>query len=133
MAERALSPGVNDPTTAVQCIDRLHDLLRRLAVRPLRSGRYGDADGRLRLMIPLTTWEDFVHLAFDEIRHFGIGSIQIPRRLRAALVDLRSAAPAERHPVLDEQLAALDEAVRREYKVVEERAMASGADAQGLR
>jgi uncharacterized membrane protein len=133
IAEKALSPALNDPTTAVQCIDRLHDLLRRLAVRPLPSGRYGDADGNLRLIVPRPSWEDFVHLAFDEIRHFGIGSLQIPRRLRAALVDLKRAAPPHRHSVLDEQLAALDDAVVREYQVPEERMMAASADAQGLR
>ena len=133
MAEKALSPAVNDPTTAVQCLDRLHDLLRRLAVRPLPSGRYGDADGNLRLVVPQPTWDDFVHLAFDEIRHFGIGSLQIPRRLRAALLDLKVAAPPDRQAPLDQQLAALDEAVAREYSVVGERELASGADAQGLR
>jgi uncharacterized membrane protein len=133
IAEKALSPAVNDPTTAVQCIDRLHDLLRRLVVRPLPSGRHGDADGVLRLVVPHPSWDDYVHLAFDEIRHFGIGSLQIPRRLRAALLDLKSAAPPERQPVLDRQLAALEEAVIREYPVAEERVMASGADAQGLR
>lgn len=133
IAEKALSPAVNDPTTAVQCIDRLHDLLRRLAVRPIPAGRYGGADGQLRLLIPQPTWDDFVHLAFDEIRHFGIGSLQIPRRLRAALLDLKAAAPPDRHGVLDEQLAALDAAVDREYAVAEEREMAAGADPQGLR
>jgi uncharacterized membrane protein len=133
IAEKALSPAINDPTTAVQCIDRLHDLLRRVAVRPMPSGRWGDDQGNLRLLVPQPTWDDYVHLAFDEIRHFGIASLQIPRRLRAALVDLKVAAPVERHGVLDSQLAALDAAVAREYGVPEERAMASGADPQGLR
>lgn len=133
IAEKALSPALNDPTTAVQCIDRLHDLLRRVAVRPLPSGRYGDAEGQLRLVVRRPSWEDFVHLAFDEIRHFGIGSLQIPRRLRAALLDLKAAALPDRQAVLDEQLAALDDAVAREYRVAEERTMARSADAQGLR
>ena len=133
IAEKALSPAINDPTTAVQCIDRLHDLLRRLAVVPIPDCRHHGADGELRLVVHPPTWEDYVHLAFDEIRHFGIGSLQIPRRLRAALLDLKEAAPASRQGVLDEQLAALDAAVGREYAVVEERSMASGADPQGLR
>ncbi|HET6663930.1 MAG TPA: DUF2254 domain-containing protein [Acidimicrobiales bacterium] len=133
IAEKALSPAINDPTTAVQCIDRLHDLLRRLAVRPMPTGLWGDAQGELRLVVPRPTWDDYVHLAFDEIRHFGIASLQIPRRLRAALVDLKAAAAVERHGVLDRQLAALDAAVSREYGVPDERAMAAGADPQGLR
>jgi uncharacterized membrane protein len=133
IAEKALSPAINDPTTAVQAIDRLHDLLRRLAVRPMHSGRYHDEDGELRLVVRAPTWEHFVHLAFDEIRHYGIASIQVPRRLRAALLDLKRAAPEERHPALDEQLDALDQAVTREYDLPEERSLALGADAQGLR
>lgn len=133
IAEKALSPAINDPTTAVQCIDRLHDLLRRLAVVPMPTGRHGDADGQLRLVVRLPSWDDLVHLAFDEIRHFGVGSLQIPRRLHAALLDLKVAAPPERHPVLDAQLQALSDAVDRAYPVRDERAMASGADPQGLR
>jgi uncharacterized membrane protein len=133
IAAKALSPALNDPTTAVQCIDRIHDLLRRVVVRPLPSGRWGDADGRLRLIVRHPTWEDLVRLAFDEIRHFGIGSLQIPRRLRAALLDLREVAPPERRAVLDEQLEALDDAVAREYAVPEERDLASRPDLQGLR
>lgn len=133
IAEKALSPAMNDPTTAVQCIDRLHDLLRRLAARPWPSGRYHDEDGDLRLVVPLPSWDDLVHLAFDEIRHYGIGSIQIPRRIRAALVDLKQAAPAERHAALDEQLEALDEAVAREYVAADQRRLARQPDAQGLR
>ena len=53
------------------------------------------------------TWEDYVHLAFDEIRMAGAGSPQIARRLVAALTDLRRVALPERIEVLDEQLALL--------------------------
>ena len=133
MAEKALSPAINDPTTAVQCIDRIHDLLRRIAVRRLPSGRYGDEHGVLRLVVPQVTWDDYVHLAFDEIRHFGIGSLQIPRRLRAALLDLRTAAPPERHAALDAQLHALDAAVAVAYTADMDGARAMEPDAQGIR
>lgn len=54
IAENALSPGVNLPTTAVQCIDQLHDLLRRLVTRHISNGWHVDADGarrRLRAML----------------------------------------------------------------------------------
>jgi uncharacterized membrane protein len=133
VAEKALSPAINDPTTAVQCLDRIHDLLRRIAVRPLPSGRYRDPSGRLRLVVPLPTWDDYVNLAFDEIRHNGIGSIQIPRRMRAALLDLKTVAGPGRQATLDLHLTALDDAVRRAYEVPEERARADEADLQGLR
>ena len=53
------------------------------------------------------TWEDYVHLAFDEIRMSGAGSPQVSRRLVAALTDLRRVALPERIEVLDEQAALL--------------------------
>src|SRR5215207_2213247 len=133
MAEKALSPAVNDPTTAVQCLDRIHDILRRLAPRPLASGRYGDEDGRLRLVVPQASWDDYVHLGFDEIRHFGIGSIQVPRRMRAALDDLLTVVPPDRRAVVESQLAALDRAVDRTYAEPDERARAMASDLQGIR
>jgi uncharacterized membrane protein len=133
MAEKALSPAVNDPTTAVQCLDRIHDLLRRLAVRPLGSGRYVDEDGVLRLVVPQPTWEDHVRLGFDEIRQFGAGSLQVPRRLRAALDDLLDVVPPDRRGAIEDQLAALDRAVARAFGDPEDRARAMQADLQGLR
>jgi uncharacterized membrane protein len=133
VAEKALSPGINDPTTAVQCLDRIHDLLRRIAVRPVPDGRYHDDEGALRVVVPLPTWDDYVHLAFDEIRHNGVGSLQIPRRMRAALLDLKTVAGPDRQAALDVHLAALDDAVGRTYAVDEERDRASEADLQGLR
>ena len=67
IAIKALSPAINDPTTAVQAIDQIEDLLRRLGKRDLDAGYARDADGVLRLIFPLPTWEDYLALAFDEI------------------------------------------------------------------
>ena len=68
IGERALSPGTNDPTTAVQALDELHDLLRRLAVRSFPSPVRLDEDGLLLLVLPRPSWADYVALAPDEIR-----------------------------------------------------------------
>lgn len=97
IAERSVaeSPFV-DPTTAVQAIDRLHDCLRQLAHRPFPDGRYRDEQGTVRLITRVMAWDEYVHLAFDEIRMAGAGSPQIARRLRAALEDLLTITPAER-------------------------------------
>lgn len=104
VAERSLSESpFQDPTTAVQAIDRLHDILRHLASRPFPDGRFPDEDGQIRLLVKMMTWEDYVHLAFDEIRMAGAGSPQVSRRLVAALMDLRGVALPERIAVLDEQ------------------------------
>ncbi|HMN26679.1 MAG TPA: DUF2254 domain-containing protein, partial [Caldilineaceae bacterium] len=88
VACKALSPAVNDPTTAVQAIDQLDDLLRRIGGRQLDVGYGYDQNGVLRIIYPAPTGEDFVGLALDEIRSFGATSLQVVRRLRALLNDL---------------------------------------------
>jgi uncharacterized membrane protein len=108
VAERSLSESpFQDPTTAVQAIDRLHDILRQLARRPFPDGRVPDEDGEIRLLMKTMSWEDYVHLAFDEIRMAGAGSPQVSRRLLAALIDLRRVALPERVEALDEQASML--------------------------
>ena len=108
IAERSLSESpFQDPTTAVQAIDRLHDILRQLARRRFPDGRVRDEAGEIRLLVKMMSWEDYVHLAFDEIRMAGAGSPQVSRRLVAALMDLRHVALPKRINVLDEQLASL--------------------------
>jgi uncharacterized membrane protein len=101
MAERSIaeSPFV-DPTTAVQAIDRLHDCLRQLVGRPLPSGEHRDRDGVVRLTVKVLGWDDYVHLAFDEIIAAGHRSSPVRARVRDALDDLASAAPADRAAVL---------------------------------
>jgi uncharacterized membrane protein len=89
IAERALSPAVNDPTTAVQALDRIGDLVRRIAARPTPDGLTtgaGGAQARVRHQVP--SWEAVVELAFEEIRWFGRECIQISRRLLAIFDDL---------------------------------------------
>jgi uncharacterized membrane protein len=82
-----------------------------LVHRQFPDGRYYDEAGRLRVVIPVMDWDAYVHLTFDEIRLAGADSPQVTRRLVAALEDLISVAPADRRPVLDEQLELLDKAV----------------------
>ena len=108
IAERSLadSPFL-DPTTAVQAIDRLHDILRQLARRPFPDGRHRDETGQIRLSTKTMSWEAYVLLATEEIRLAGAGSPQVTRRLKAMLADLRSIVSPERQEVIDRQLAAL--------------------------
>ena len=95
IAERALSPGVNDPTTAVQAIDHIHDIVRRLATRPLPARQRVADDGRLLLSVPQPTLEDYLGLAFDEVVRWGKDSPRIQRRVRVALEDIEGAARPE--------------------------------------
>jgi uncharacterized membrane protein len=103
-----------DPTTSVQSINAIHDILRRLARREFPSGRHHDSHGHVRLTERVMSWEGYVRLSFDELRLAGAGSPQVARRLRAALEDLKTVASPERRP-LDRQLKLLDEGVRRAY------------------
>jgi uncharacterized membrane protein len=107
IAERALSPAVNDPTTACQAMDVLHDLLRRLATRHLPSGRLHDADGSLRLVVPQYGFADFVDLAVREVWRYGSDAAQVPGRLSAMLADLSAAALPEYLPVLRQWAATI--------------------------
>ena len=108
IAERSLADSpLQDPTTAVQAIDRLHDLLRQLVRRPFPDGRHRDASGEVRLIERTMTWEAYVVLATEEIRLAGAGSPPVTRRLQAMLTDLRSIAPPERVGVIDRQLELL--------------------------
>src|SRR4029077_20867434 len=91
IAIKALSPAINDPTTAVQAIDQIEDLLRRLGRRDLDAGYVSDSHAKLRLVCSMPTWEDYLTLAFDEIRQYGNTSVQVMRRLRSTLIELASA------------------------------------------
>jgi uncharacterized membrane protein len=84
VASRALSPAVNDPTTAVQVIDRIVDLLSICATRPDPSGWYVDAQGVVRVRVPELGFARLAELGFTEIALYGAGAPQVVRRLRAA-------------------------------------------------
>jgi uncharacterized membrane protein len=108
IADRALSPGFNDPTTAVQVLDELHDLLRRLATRRLPSGVHVDEDGNVRLVVPRERLADYLSLALDEIVHYGADVAQVRERVRALLDDVGAAALPEHRAALDEARRAFD-------------------------
>jgi len=132
IAIKALSPAINDPTTAVLAIDQLQRLLRRAGRRDLRTNCVPGHDGTVRLILRTPNWEDFVHLTFTEIRFYGASNIQIARRLRASIMDLMSALPAEHHPALQQELNLLDKILEKSYLFPEDLALARIADSQGL-
>jgi uncharacterized membrane protein len=132
IAIKALSPAINDPTTGVLAIDQLQRLLRRAGRRDLRTNYVLGHDGTVRLILRTPNWENFVHLTFTEIRFYGASNIQIARRLRASILDLMSALPADRHPALRRELNLLDEIVEKSYVYPEDLALARIADSQGL-
>lgn len=132
IALRALSPAINDPTTAVLALDQLHRMLRAVGMRHLRTDELLDASGRLRVICRTPNWEDFVHLAFSEIRSCGSGNLQVVRRLRAMIENLLEALPAHRHAALHQEVSILDREIESRFSHPEERALARVSDTQGL-
>jgi uncharacterized membrane protein len=131
IAIKALSPAVNDPTTAVQAIDHIDELLRRLGGRSLLVPSVHDRGGTVRVTFLSQTWRDYVELALTEIRVYGKGSVQIERRLRALLHDLRELLPSHRIAAIEEQLSLLDAGIRDTYPE-REQAIVSVPDRQGI-
>jgi uncharacterized membrane protein len=132
IASKGLSPAINDPTTAVLAVDRIHHLLRQVGGRRLDNEKVRDAAGRVRLIYRTPDWEDFVVLAVTEIRQFGGASIQIARRLRAMLEDLIENLPPERAEPLRLELQLLKKSAERFFHDPEDRALADEKDSQGV-
>lgn len=124
IAERALSPGINDPTTAVQVLDELHDILRRLIRCRFPAPVRLDETGAVRLILPRPDFGDYLDLALDEIRLDGAGSLQVARRMNALLDDLLAIAPPEIEPVLRRHRTVLDEAIERDFHTEHDRELA---------
>jgi len=132
IASKALSPAINDPTTAVLAIDRIQHLLKHVGSRRLDDERVRDSKGRIRLLYRTPGWQDFVTLAVTEIRHFGGSSIQVTRRLRAMLKELIETLPRERAEPLRQELKLLTKSAERFFHEPEDRALADIGDSQGV-
>ena len=98
VAIRALSPAINDPTTAVRALDEIEGVLRDAAPLPLGPLAFEAGDGRL--VLPAPTWPDVVDLALLEILEAGGDAPQITPRTTALLSDLLDDLPPERHEPL---------------------------------
>ena len=115
ISTKALSPAINDPTTASNVVDRIEDLLMVLMRRDLNVGRLHDAEGKLRVIVPTPSWDEYLAIAVTEIRQYGCTSIQVIRRLRRMLDDLLDAAPAAYEPSLRAEFHVLNETAKRGF------------------
>jgi uncharacterized membrane protein len=123
VAVRALSPGVNDPFTAVTCVDVLGDALRRVATRRPSSPVRRDEDGVPRVVGHPITLASLLDAAFNQLRQYGAGSVAVTIRLLETVAAL--AAQAGRADDL--------EALRRHVEEIREHSAASGRDRRGQR
>ncbi|NYH77312.1 putative membrane protein [Actinopolyspora biskrensis] len=132
ISTKALSPGVNDPSTATQALNQIETLLRVIAHRRLTPGATYDHAGVARLRWRAPSWEDYLSLALDETRQFGEGSVQVVRRLWALLQHLRETVPSYRRPAVEAQLELVRSGARRAFGDERDRNAATTADPQGL-
>ena len=94
IALRAISPAVNDPTTALTCIDQLGSILVRAATRHPPIGTLRDPEGRARVVLRRTSFPRLLDVAFSQIGHYGKADVAVPLRLMRILAEL---AGATRH------------------------------------
>ncbi|WTW93419.1 DUF2254 domain-containing protein [Streptomycetaceae bacterium NBC_01309] len=133
IATRALSPAVNDPTTAIQVLDHIEAFLHTLDTAPLsRRLVVSDERGRPLLVVPDRSWEDYLQLAVSEIRDFGVTSVQVCRRLRALLDGLLDTVRPGNRAAVTTELRRLDTAVKRAFADPDQRVVAMIADRQGI-
>ena len=132
IAIRALSPAINDPTTAVQALDQIGDLLLRLGRRRLATAPLRDDAGALRVIIPLPSWDDFLRLGFDEICAYGAASVQVMRRMNALLSELIRTLPDARRPALVDWQRRIEVSINRHFADTDQRRDAFVGDRQGL-
>ncbi|MFJ8591336.1 DUF2254 domain-containing protein [Streptomyces sp. NPDC093598] len=132
IALRALSSAINDPTTAVQALDRVVQFLAALSRRPLDAALHRDRAGAVRLVQPVPGWTELVDLGFTEVRGCAIGNPQVSRRMLAGLDDLLLLAPPERREPLLRHRELLRQAVDLAAPTPSDRDFALRPDRQGI-
>lgn len=132
IAIHALSPAVNDPTTAVQALDTIEAILHQASGRNLGTSVLRDDGGVPRVVIPASDWDELLDLALSEIRAYGANSLQVTRRLAAVLSGLAELAPEARQAGVRRHRRLLELEVESEYSDPELRAAALTPDRLGL-
>ncbi|MCW6007258.1 DUF2254 domain-containing protein [Micromonospora sp. CPCC 205371] len=134
IAIRALSPAVNDPTTAVQLINYIEVLLCGLVPYLDSAGRIvlRNEHGAVRVVLPARTFEDYLRLAVTEIRQYGGGSVQVCRRLTAMLSSLHAVVAPECRPAVEAELAALGRTIAAHFPDADARVFVERGDRQGI-
>jgi uncharacterized membrane protein len=134
IAVRALSPAVNDPTTAVQVVDHLGDLLLLIGTTDLEGHAVTAPEqaGGPPVMMPGRSWEDFLTLGVTEIREYGRRSVQVHRRLRAMLEELRDSVQPSNRVAVEEELSRLAASAERNFVGSDDYDRAIAADRQGI-
>lgn len=114
---KALSPAINDPTTAMICIDRLSEALvhfaRRVRPWPVRSGN----DGSVRVILGGPSFADLTEVAFAQIRHYGAGDAIVAAHLARTLGRMQVQVPAEHRAILAREGRLVLESARQQIAI----------------
>ncbi len=131
IAIRALSPAVNDPTTAVQVVNHLGESLRGIGSTDFEPAPDQTSTGPA-VVIRVRRWEDFLALGLTEIREYGASSVQVMRRLRAMLDELSDAVLPEHRAAVLTEIGRLDATVSERWSGSVDRDRAGSPDRQGI-
>jgi uncharacterized membrane protein len=132
VANKALSPAVNDPTTAVQVLDYLGGSLRVIGETDRSVPSWHPGAAKRGVVAPVRRWEDCLALGVTEIREFGSTSIQVMRRMRAVLEKLLQEVRPENRAAVNAEIARLDATVAAAFSGSIDRDWAGIADPQGI-
>ena len=113
IAMRALSPALNDQSTALHAIDAVDSLLTPLARRRLDIGHIRSSAGELRVVLPVPDWDAYVMLAVEDIARAGADNRRVLRRMLLLLDNLVEIAPHDRLEVLMSRQRELTRALER--------------------
>jgi uncharacterized membrane protein len=104
IALKAISPAVNDPTTAVTCVDQLSRILIRFASREVPASIFYDPPGIARASIPWIGFQGLLRSAFEQIRLYSKSDVAVSLRLLRALGDIAwtNSEPALRRALYEE-------------------------------
>ena len=121
IAVKALSPGINDPTTAILCIDRLGEILVRLANRGQPEAVRRSDDGQVRVVLPGSSFARIVGIAFDPIRHYGAGDPTVAAHLMTSLGWIAALTPSVHRSPLVEQARCVLTAMHAQLRIPQDR------------
>jgi uncharacterized membrane protein len=122
VANKALSPGINDPTTAIHALGHISAFLCSLTERVLGDVLLRDAGGRVRVVMRRPDLAGYVDLGISQPRRYGAGDPQVLEKIAQVLLDLSHHVTRDQHPVVREQLRRLRATVDTQPFDVEERA-----------
>ncbi|WP_149497168.1 DUF2254 domain-containing protein [Roseiconus lacunae] len=105
IAVRALSPGVNDPFTAIQCIDQIANSITLISLRKLPNPFRVDDEGHLRVVTVGLDWKQIIEESIDVLLPYALTDANVKAHLEETIKQIRSVTKV---PQLDEQLDRLE-------------------------